>query len=407
MLIVVVDCLGAAHVEKAWEQGCLPNLSHLREVGVSCSDAVTVCTHTSPAFASLLTGCYPPSHGLQALRGFKLNPELVMMPEVFGEAGYETRAWVTGPLLPLLGLERGWDVYEYRERTDYLRSEVGQSYLSWLEQHQGQGPWLAMLHLWELHEPRRVRPEFDRPKFGSDMYERALHTVDELLGEVLASLDLETSYLLLLGDHGENVNWRDYYSPLHKVGHVWDVLRRKHSLSAIRNGHGFHLYEDMIRVPLLIAGPGLPAGKMIRRQASIVDILPTCVHLAGLDMETQPTWDGVNLFEDGPTDRRRPVLVMTSEGGSQWPSIKCVRQPPWKYWRVESPGERESALFNIEEDPLERINLVAQECERAATMERVLTELLEPSVTSVSADAVYTEQENTELDQRLRDLGYL
>lgn len=405
VLIVVVDCLGATYVEKVWRKGYLPNLSYLREIGVWCSDVVTVCTHTSPSFASLLTGYYPPSHGLKALRGFKLNPELSTMPELFGRAGYETQAWVTGPLLPLLGLNRGWDVYEYRQRTDYLWSEVGQGYLKWLQQHQRQRSWLALLHLWELHDPRQVSDRFDHPKFGASAYERALHTVDELLGELLASVDLETTYLVVLGDHGENVNWRDYYSPLHKVRHVWNVLRRGHCLSAVRNGHGFHLYEDMIRIPLLIAGPELTSGKVIQRQGSMVDILPTCIHLAGLDVETQPTLDGVNLLDDSSAETKQSVLVMTSEGGSQWPSIKCVRQPPWKYWQVESSGERQSALFNIEEDPLERINLVTQQRERAAMMQLELCRLLER--TAVSSVEAFTAQEEADLQTRLEDLGYL
>jgi arylsulfatase A-like enzyme len=405
ILIVVVDCLGAVHVEDMWEKGYLPHLRHLREIGVWCGNAVTVCTHTSPAFASLLTGYYPPSHGLKALRGFKLNPELATMPELFGEAGYETLAWMTGPLLSLLGLDRGWDAYEYRERTDYLWSEVGQGYLKWLQQHQRQGPWLALLHLWELHDPRQIRARFDHRKFGASAYERSLHTVDELLGELLARVDLETTYVVLLGDHGENVNWRDYYSPLHKMGHVWDVLRRKHGLSAIRNGHGFHLYEDMIRIPLLIAGPGLPGGKVIQQQGSIVDVLPTCIHLTGLDMETQVTWDGVNLLEHVPTDAKRPVLVMTSEEGFQWPSIKCVRQPPWKYWEIDRSDRSESALFNLENDPLERVNLIAQERERAAAMQLELTVLLQP--VSACPTATYTEREEMELRARLEDLGYL
>ncbi len=403
-LIVIVDCLGAAHVKRAWEKGHLPHLRHLEEVGVACSDAVTVCTHTSPAFASLLTGYYPPSHGLKALRGFKLNPELPTMPELFGEAGYETLAWVTGPLLPMLGLNRGWDIYEYRDRKQYLQSNTGRQYLRWLKKHRAQTPWLVMLHLWELHKPRKIQAEFDHARFGDNAYDRALHTVDALLGELLASVNLETTYLVLLGDHGENINWCDYYSPLDKLRHLWNVLRWQRGLSAIRNDHGFHLYEDMIRIPLMIAGPGLPAGKIVHRQGSIVDVLPTLVHLAGLD-EEQTIWDGVNLLDGEHASTERPVLVMTSEGGSEWPSVKCVRQPPWKYWQVDEAGQSGNALFNLEEDPLERKNLIAQEREWASAMQMELERLLEPN--AVSSPTVYTAQEEMELRTRLEDLGYL
>jgi len=406
ILIVVVDCLGAIQLENLESKDSLPNFRKLREAGISMSDMVTVSTHTSPVFASLLTGLYPPSHGLKALRGFKLNSNLLTIQELFNTIDYQTLAWVTGPLLPFLGLDRGWDVYEYRDRTDYLGSEVMHSNLKWLKEHRHRGPWLGLLHIWELHEPRQILTKYDNSKFGNNAYYRALHTIDDLLGDILESVDLETTYLIVLGDHGENVNWKDYYSPVDKLRHIIEVIQRKRGLPAIRNGHGFHLYEDMIRIPLLLAGPGLRSGKTIRRSGSIVDVLPTCTHLIGLDPDDLPNWDGVNLLRDVPEESDRPLLVMTSENGIKWPSIKCVRQFPWKYWEVEG-NEKMNALFNLQTDPQEQNNLIEQQDLHVIEMQKILEEILRLAKATDTIDDGFTDQEVVKLEQRLRDLGYL
>lgn len=406
ILIVVVDCLGAIQLENIEINDSLPNFRKLREAGISISDMVTVSTHTSPVFASLLTSLYPPSHGLKALRGYKLNSELMTMQELFNTLYYQTLAWVTGPLLPLLGLDRGWDVYEYRDRTDYLGSEVMCSYLKWLKEHRHRGPWLGLLHIWELHEPRQILTKYDNSKFGNNAYYRALHTIDDLLGDILDSVDLETTYLIVLGDHGENINWKDYYSLVNKLRHLYEVMHHNRGLPAIRNGHGFHIFEDMIRIPMLLAGPGLPSGKTIRKSCSIVDVLPTCAHLAGLDADDLPTWDGVNLLKDDSEEKDRPLLVMTSEDGKKWPSIKCVRQFPWKYWEVKG-NENFNALFNLRSDPQERINLIAQQEQQAKDMQNKLGEILRPTHVVDNIDDGFTDQEVEKLEQRLRDLGYL
>lgn len=405
LLLIVVDCLAQVHLEQVLRRGNLPNFEYLRENAVWFSDVVTVCTHTSPAFGSLLTGYYPPSHGIKALRSFKLHSEVDTMPELFTSAGYETQAWVTGPLLPMLGLERGWNVYDYRDRAQGLCSDTGQKYLDWLRGQRNRGPWLIMLHLWELHKPRTIYSRYDTPHFGNNAYARALHTVDELIGEILANVNLETTYLVLIGDHGETINWRDFYSPLHKLRHAWDVLSRRHSLAAIRNDHGFHVYEDMIRVPLFIAGPGLPNGKRMSRPASLVDILPTCAHLAGLEKESLSKLDGINLLTGAPSDVERSLLVMTSEDESNWPTIHCVRTVPWKYWQFEKNGKVTQALFNLQNDPLESVNLISQEPERAAAMHLELTRLLEPRTAAYTES--FSEDEVMQLEERLKDLGYL
>jgi len=263
----------------------------------------------------------------------------------------------------------------------------------------------VMLHLWELHKPRKILAEFDDAQFGDNAYDRALHTVDELLGTLLASVDKETTYMLVLGDHGENVNWYDYKSPIHKIRHVLKVLRWKRSLSAIRNGHGFHLYEDMIRIPLFIAGPGLPTGKMSKRPGSTIDILPTCAYLAGFAEEKLPAWDGVNLLGVAPVNKTRPILVMTSEGSDKWPSIKCVRMPPWKYWETQQSKVMRKSLFNLKEDPHEQLNLIKRHPNRSFAMQKELARILQQSAPFPAA--VYTKQEEAELRKKLKDLGYM
>src|ERR671919_1157481 len=72
--------------------------------GVDFQEAICTATTTTPSFSSILTGCYPPKHGVRGLQGYRLSSAIKTMPQAFAEAGYHTHAEVTGPLLPETGI---------------------------------------------------------------------------------------------------------------------------------------------------------------------------------------------------------------------------------------------------------------------------------------------------------------
>src|SRR3990170_1080142 len=98
VFMLVIDSLRADAV--TGDHVATKNFDALATRGASFSQAICTCTTTTPSFSSLLTGCYPPKHGVRGLQGYRLSPDVTTIAEAFGSAGYRTYAEVTGPLLP-------------------------------------------------------------------------------------------------------------------------------------------------------------------------------------------------------------------------------------------------------------------------------------------------------------------
>ena len=202
-LIVVVDCLRAdllARPRDAW-----PAASAFAANGAHFSDAYTTCPTTTPAFTALFTGRPPTSHGVRALRGAKLSEDVPTFAEELGRAGWRTWASLTGPLLDNTGFTRGFGETEYRDVPDRpVHGEWGARFLERVRENaEGKQPWLGVVHLWDLHTPRKYPRSFEHRRYGRNAYERALAGIDPWLARLFETAGPDTT-IVLTGDHGEN-----------------------------------------------------------------------------------------------------------------------------------------------------------------------------------------------------------
>src|SRR5215210_8720915 len=132
VLFLMVDCMRADILSDRRRYPSLPTIDALLARSTSFGETITAATTTTPSVATMLTGRYPSEHGVRSLLGYKLQPEIQTLPEILREHGYHTVAEVTGPLFPLTGLDRGFDVYNRRERHSYLDTAWGSRLLSTL-----------------------------------------------------------------------------------------------------------------------------------------------------------------------------------------------------------------------------------------------------------------------------------
>ena len=164
--------------------------------------------------------------------------------------------------------------------------------------------------------------------------------VDAKIGEILDTLEAtrQEAIILFLSDHGEMLGERG----------LWFKM---------------NFFEGSARVPLMIAAPGLPAGR-IDTPVSTIDVTPTLGALAGIDLaEIMPWTDGENLVPLAQgTARRTPVAMEYAAEGSITPLV-CLRDGPWKYIRCQADPE---LLFNLDTDPGERHNLAGDPAHAAA-----------------------------------------
>src|SRR5579885_3670360 len=163
------------------------------------------------------------------------------------------------------------------------------------------------------------------------LYDAAIRSWDRQLAVLLdglARLGLrDSTVVVVLADHGEEFG-----------EHGWLT-------------HRVHLYDELIRVPLVIAGPGIPRGR-VQTQVQGIDVFPTLAALLGVPLP--PGLPGRNALAAAP---ERPAFSETAYGiaaDGAWTDLLAVRAPPWKL--IWEPGASRFELYDLTQDPGERTN---------------------------------------------------
>ncbi len=224
--------------------------------------------------------------------------------------------------------------------------------LDWIDQGR-EKPFYAMAWTTMSHHPYEPRPgqpliDFFKGNLPEDDYDLGRHLntlqqVDHELGRLFDGLRerglLEETLVLVTGDHGEG------FGDPHPT---W--------------GHGFRLYQEAIRVPLMIANPRLyPRPQRAPTIGGHVDINPTVTDLMG--WPASPTWQGRSLFD--PTRPPRTYFYAANED-----YLLGVREGDWKYIYNATRGREE--LYDLARDPDEKQNRAAEEPERCRRLRQRL-----------------------------------
>ena len=405
VFVLAIDSLRADAV--LGDEVVTPTFDRLAHAGVSFRQAVCTATTTTPSFSSMLTGCYPPKHGVRGLQGYRLSSAVTTMAETFAEAGYRCYAEVTGPLLPETGILRGF--HESRCRQAYKvpffnwREEVISKMRSYAE------PWFMLLHIWEVHRPYRSPPNFEKRKDKAG-YQAAVHATDEWLAPVFEAAGDDT-LIVVTGDHGEQYP----SSPLQfqmlrvarrsrrtfRLGKWFPYLDNR--FAGLEIGHGFALYEELVRVPLILSGRRVPAGRQVEEQVRHIDLLPTLADLCGLSCPEGIDGRSLKPFIDGAALPEEPAYmeaVGVKLGGDR---IVGARTPEWKLLKAPG-GKKRLHRLNPGGAPDERHNHARNE---SAVISKLDDYIARVESTGVVAESGMTSEEEATVEQHLRDLGYL
>ena len=169
VLLITIDTTRADHL------GCYggdaivtPTLDMLAESGVRFEQAFTQVPITLPAHTSLLTGVYPPEHGLRVNGRHALGAELPTLADLFQAHGYRTGAFLGTAILDAhYGLSRGFETYDDempkdgngRKLAQRPANQVCRQALDWLTQVQDQC-FMAWVHFYDPHTPYQAPPDF-------------------------------------------------------------------------------------------------------------------------------------------------------------------------------------------------------------------------------------------------------
>lgn len=436
IVLITIDTLRADHCSVyGYGLRTTPRLEKLAWEGARVETAYVPMPSTGPAHASLFTSRYPLAH--QVLKnGHVLADEYPVLAEVLGEAGYRTAAFVSSFVLDdRFGYGQGFDSYDddfrgadssYKKMESWEGFEVPGEFdrrahetteraISWLRENGHRGSFFLWVHYMDPHEPydppepwrtKYLEPTMDRRDLrrAVALYDAEIAFTDGEVGRFLDVLDdispPESTLVVLTADHGEGLLDHGFM------------------------GHGPVLYEETLRVPLVIRwSERIPAGSVIQGPVEIVDVMPTILGLAGIspgelvlqgrDLTAALTAGAEmdpehRVFFQRRSYERNRVPVFAVEGVLFGRPLRVkgnkhgVRQGDWKY--VEAPMERTRELYDLSSDPAERTNLVS----RRRELVRELAGQLEAWRNRQEGLALGPGQEAGEEDlERLRSLGYV
>lgn len=439
VVLAVLDTVRADHIScYGYSHPTTPAIDALAAEGVRYEVARSTSSWTLPSHASMLTGLYPFHHGAQARKDPRTG-EIVELPlrergadgvriptlaEALGSVGYQSFGVVAngGYLGTRFGFARGFDVYDEKPPNEARRGpEVNRIALELLAERDRARPFFLFLNYMDAHRPYNVRPL--PPERAASLPAPDPENPSQLLTELVMAV-LESDEPLDPSLRARVVTQYDY-----GIAHADLALERlvewlkdegewERTLFVVTADHGEFLgehdlaehskdvYEEGLRVPLVVRHPGRREGRVVHEPISVVqipclviDALPAGPRASLADTFGCMPEGGVNYAELRYTrgkdlradyghrfDRERTVLY---EGG-----LKLI---------LSSDGHHE--LYDLEADPAEATNLFRQDDELS---ERLLARIAGVRSAADRGEVSIEAPERTpEEIEELRRLGYL
>jgi arylsulfatase A-like enzyme len=425
VILVTLDTVRADHL------GCYgrpgdpsPTIDRLAREGVKFDMAISQAAVTPVSHASILSGRNPQGHGLRVIHsqtGYRLPDTVPTLATILKTSGWNTAAFLSSfTVSEHFGLQRGfdvfdtglsaapselmipkkkgfwgWDVASNQRRADATTDKA----LEWL---QGvREPYFLWVHYWDPHDRQILPPDEIVDQFPpSDdteeqkkiaIYDSEIYFVDLQLQRIFAALEAsgqaDSTMVVLTSDHGQGLG---------------------------EHGWWFHrlLYQEQIRIPLIVKIPGGHTDITVKELVRSIDILPTVLQI--LDIAEPPGIDGEDLLkligEEAPAPRHAYADAlnlydlnsrMVQKRRPNDDLLYSVIEYPWKLiYRPRRPDKSE--LYNLESDPDELINLYASESEQADHLVETLHEL-----GGFVAQPFGDGEGDPEALERLRALGYV
>lgn len=404
VVLISIDTLRADRLSSyGAERPTSPGLdAWARRRAVLFENAIVQAPWTLPSHASMLSGLDAFHHS--AIYAKPVPAGVTFVQESLARAGYRTRA-VTGAayLDPRYGFSRGFERYRHWRGTE-TGSEIEHGiegafrYLDELADE----PFFLFFHTYEVHGPYRAHePYFSRfsalradqfvvasptgeeapgrrerqhimvmfppgrrelqvplpPELSGlplDLYDSGVASADAQITRLLARLEekglADKTLVIVTSDHGEALGE-------HEVG-----------------GHGF-LYDDNLKVPLMVALPGgREGGRRVPDQVRSIDIVPTILELAGLPPASG--LDGRSLMAIVEGRGEKGVREAWSYSGALGVSLRLSRRAKFFFWDGVVPARSErDRFFELERDPAELHDTLASLRARAGLQDRVLARL--------------------------------
>jgi arylsulfatase A-like enzyme len=378
VILVTLDTVRADHLGTyGYKRKTSPNLDAFARDAAVFERAYAAGPETRTALAPLVTG--KPLVG--SLRDTREWPTLLSANETLAErlraAGYATGAvssfqWVSNER----GFAQGFDVFDeapfrrvHPEREVTGAHAVAQAIAAHDKLASGDKPVFLWVHLFDAHEQYRGHDEF---RFGAehvDLYDSEIAYVDRelqrLLAHVQASARMSRTAWILHGSHGEAFGEHGF------------------------RGHPPKMYEEVIRVPLIVRLPGATGRRIETPPVSVLDVVPTILDLAGLAPGDSAGRSLRSLAQGtSATIPARDGVVVAFAGVVGKPEGYAWIEGGMKLTLLLRPGGERTSLFDLRTDPAEKTDLRAERPEEETRLRRALDAFLKDKLAPVEPAAL-------------------
>lgn len=431
IILISIDSLRADHLHSyGYARATSPNLDALAAEGTSFETVISPTSWTLPAHMTLLTSLPPEKHGVITNR-FRLSSSIPTLPEKLQRAGYATAGFVSATYLDgLFGFSRGFDEYDdytllrvagEKSRRATTAHLVANRAIDWLDARAKQPrtaasprPFFLFLHFFDVHYDYNPPPPYSR------MFDRAYHgrATGDLDDIRLGAPPRDVDHAVALYD-GE-IAWVDA-----NIGRILARLRAqgldRNTIVAVTADHGEEfldhgqaghfktLYDEVVRVPLIVRYPGhVAAGRRVAGQVRLMDVGPTLFSLAGVRLPRAHIETAArSLACFVRPAKTKPVPALPAFGDLQG-EIASLRTADAKLIRNLRTHEEE--FYDLTRDPRERHNVEATldaagdpHHDEAAAL-RAMLEQWRASNAAADADEAALDEEDK---AGLKSLGYM
>jgi arylsulfatase A-like enzyme len=378
IIFIIADCLRADHLScYGYFRKTSPNIDDFARKSILFRQAISQAPTTLLSFSSFLTSQYVSTHGVKTFVR-RLSDSMLTLPEILKIYNYKTAAFLGGPLLnPIYFLNQGFDTYDYSDRLDYSFKTSFDKALKWIEEKKEK--FFILIHGNDLHTPyvfpltskynknytgkltklpntsrlylsiykQKILIEDLLPvvlnkedmQYTIDRYDEGINHIDELFGIFLRKIKqlnlLDKTIIIFIADHGEGLFDHDYFF------------------------HEFNLYDNTIRVPLLIWIPNYKAN-VISSQVQLIDLMPTILELVNIPINDEAEGKSLVplLTNKKSLELDKYILTESSFGGIS------IRTNRWKLIHSSKIYE----FYDLKNDPNETKNLFSKNSKIAISL---------------------------------------
>jgi len=384
VILIIIDTARPDHFScYGYERETTPRIDQLAKEGVRFENAISASPWTLPSIASILTGLWPHRH----LAGYPvkdpetnqegltyLSESALSIAEILSQNNYQTAGFFQNPFVdPGFGLNRGFDTYDYfpGDNLHIRRADmVFKQAIDWLEKYRNKRkPFFMLIHLFDPHlaydppaqfmlpfiygykgkmtppfnpddaflekiRKGEVKYDAEDQKFIIGLYNGELGFVDNWVGVFMDYLKdkklYEQSLIILTADHGEE---------------FWEHNSFE---------HGHSLYQELLRVPLIMRFPGKEnGGSVVKERVSLVDLAPSIMTYLGIDTPFQGTGRSfISMPGAVVKPRERAIIAELNRIGDP---LQAIYSGDYKAILNRVNGNIE--IYNLKDDPKETKNL--------------------------------------------------